>query len=231
MDPRVALAAENNARWCLAVCQAHGCRTSLEDAYWACAYPPRFYSNLVTLRPGLGALVGAVRPGGFKDSFFDIDGGALGYRELFQAEWIWMASQEPFLTVFEWRRVATDDELQCWEAAWAHGDADATDAPRQFPASLLDDEDIAFMAGYDQGVLTSGFALNLTEPVVGVSNVFSALGDKSLTWLDIALAAPSVFPGRPVVGYERGDDLLAAQRAGFQTAGQLRVWVRAAESD
>jgi hypothetical protein len=34
-----------------------------------------------------------------------------------------------------------------------------------------------------------------------------------------------LFPGRPLVGYERSDDLTAALAGGFQTTGELRVWV------
>ena len=225
MDSRARQAAENNARWCLAVCQAHGCRTSLEDGYWACADPPRFYSNLVTLRPGLGPLVGVVRPGGFKDSFSEIDGVALGYRLLFEAEWIWRAVSPSGLTHLDWHRVTSGAELLAWESGWAVGDAEAALAPRQFPPSLLDDPDIAFMAGFADGVLQAGFGLNLTGEVAGVSNKF-CLGDEAWLWADIPTAAAIAFPDAPLVGYERGDELSLALADGFESVGRLRVWVR-----
>lgn len=226
MDERVALAADNNAQWCLAVCQAHGCRTSLEDGYWACADPPRFYSNLVTLRPGLGQLVSVVKPGGFKDSFIDIDGVALGYRELFRASWLWRGPLPPKLTKLEWHRATTDAELMAWEAGWAKGDHDAQTAPRQFPASLLDNPDIAFMGGFDDGILAAGFALNRTSPVAGVSNTFVLSVSYESLWHEIPSVSDSVFPEMPLVGYERGEELAFAQTAGFEETGRLCVWTR-----
>jgi hypothetical protein len=226
LDARVALAANNNARWCLAVCQAHGCRTSLEDGYWACADPPRYYSNLVTLRPGLGPLVGVVKPGGFKDSFSDIDGQALGYRELFRASWLWRDPTPLEPTSLEWHRAATDAELLAWEAGWAAGDDGAQAAPRQFPVSLLDDPDLAFMAGFADGVLAAGFALNRTAPVVGVSNTFVLTVGYDVLWHEIQTVAASMFGDMPLVGYERGAELAHAQSAGFERTNELRVWIR-----
>ncbi len=37
--------------------------------------------------------------------------------------------------------------------------------------------------------------------------------------------ASSVFPGRALVGYESGDELIRAERRGFARIGCLRVWV------
>jgi hypothetical protein len=34
----------------------------------------------------------------------------------------------------------------------------------------------------------------------------------------------TLFPGLPLVGYERGDDLERARRVGFEEVGPLRVW-------
>jgi hypothetical protein len=39
-------------------------------------------------------------------------------------------------------------------------------------------------------------------------------------------AVGSTFPDRAFVGYERGPALDAAMAAGFDTVGELRVWVR-----
>ena len=38
--------------------------------------------------------------------------------------------------------------------------------------------------------------------------------------------AAALRPGLPVVGYEHGADLAAAQQAGCQVLGPLRVWAR-----
>jgi hypothetical protein len=37
--------------------------------------------------------------------------------------------------------------------------------------------------------------------------------------------ASSLFPGRALVGYESGDELIRAERHGFERIGRLRVWV------
>ena len=58
--------------------------------------------------------------------------------------------------------------------------------------------------------------------MVGISNVF---GDES-AWAGCLAFAATHFPGMPFVGYERGDDLAAARRHGFEPAGPLRVWIR-----
>jgi len=45
----------------------------------------------------------------------------------------------------------------------------------------------------------------------------------------LAVMAPEIFPGLPLVGYEHGVELAAAHHAGFKTVGSLRVWRRGAE--
>jgi hypothetical protein len=41
----------------------------------------------------------------------------------------------------------------------------------------------------------------------------------------VAIAA-AAFPGRDLVGYERGADLDAAMTVGILSIGSLRVWIR-----
>ena len=53
--------------------------------------------------------------------------------------------------------------------------------------------------------------------VVGLVDIH---GDVELAWREAASS------GRPVVGYEHGDALVAAQAAGAVGLGPLRVWVR-----
>ena len=43
---------------------------------------------------------------------------------------------------------------------------------------------------------------------------------------DPLLHAAVIRPGLPIVGYERGEDLAAAQQAGFTVLGSLRIWAR-----
>ncbi len=235
-DPRadrVVLAARNNALWCRGVCAAHGLPTWLTPELWICdGPPPRFHSRATTLGPGPeveAALRGvlAARPGlggGIKDGFFTIDLADLGWSELFRAEWLWREPASDGPTVLDWQRVTATPDLAAWEAAWEGGPRPAG-MPTQFPASLLDDPDIAFMAGRRDGAIVAGAALNRTGPVVGLSNAFGADPASDGGWADHATVAARVFPGMPLVGYERDADLVAAHRHGFTSIAPLRVWV------
>lgn len=165
-------------------------------------------------------------PGGFKDGFYDVEAGDLGYRELFEAEWIWMEPWPHGGGKLEWRRVLSDDELLAWEAGWAEGDDDAATSPRQFLATLLDNDDNAFLGGYQNGVLVAGCILNLTAPVIGLSNTFSLGISRDELWTELRAVSSVVYHDYPIVGYERGEDLEAALRVGFQSIGKLRVWLR-----
>jgi hypothetical protein len=66
---------------------------------------------------------------------------------------------------------------------------------------------------------------NVTGAVVGLSNLV-ATGDVDAAWDCAVRSVAAHFPGRPMVGYERDDDLAAAHRAGFTSTGPLRVWMK-----
>ena len=66
-----------------------------------------------------------------------------------------------------------------------------------------------------------------TSPgVVGISNLFHVDGDLDAAWAAALAAIALRLPGHPVVGYQRGDALLAALAHGFTAIGPLRVWLR-----
>ena len=123
-DERVQFAAENNARWCDAVCRAHGLSCEFTAGAWVMrGTPPPYYSNFVTIRAGEAVSQqqqGLIReivtsePGrsfGFKDSFCCIDsveaGGGRQFDVLFEATWIWsdVARAGPRNTAMRWSRV------------------------------------------------------------------------------------------------------------------------------
>jgi len=230
---RVALATLNNARWCDAVCRAHGLRIQLTHELWICHDPPpRFHSRATTLGP-VAAVEGALRSllvrrpepaSSIKDGFCRIDLADLGFTELFRAEWLWHPPAADGPTSLDWERVRTDADLRAWDAVW-EGGPQPDGQPQQFPASLLDDPEIAFLAGRRDGVIVVVAALNRTGPVVGLSNAVGADAASDDGWADHATVAARVFPGLPVVGYERGAHLDAARRHGFTSSGPLRVWV------
>ena len=61
--------------------------------------------------------------------------------------------------------------------------------------------------------------------VARVSNVFTEVGYESETGTALAQSARSSFPGLPLIGYERGEQLSHARGSGYQTAGALQVWI------
>lgn len=217
---RVSLAAWNNANLCNLVCTAHGVPTTFTDDLWICrGHPPRFYSSATTLRAGAQSLIATESPRfGFKDGFNDIDGEVLGYKKLFQAHWIWLEEPSGKKTSLLWRRIETDADLQLWENQWSSGDLQAAKHPRQFPPSLLSDSTISFMAGTHDGKIAAGCILNLSDPVVGISNQFGN------AWHDYPQIITATYPGKAAVGYEQGDPLQQAQAAGFEIIAPLNVW-------
>jgi hypothetical protein len=67
---------------------------------------------------------------------------------------------------------------------------------------------------------------NRSVTVVGLSNLVAPAMPIGEAWSAAAATVSGVFPGLPVVGYERPADLPPALRAGFTAAGPLRVWIR-----
>jgi hypothetical protein len=207
-------AAENNARWCDAVSRSHGLGTRFEGELWrVLGGAPRFYPDVVTLRPEAAAEdVLACEPASVKDSFARLDLAPAGFSVLFDAQWFVHRAPVAAATALTWSVVSSVDE---W--AVAAGLAGIIRAP------LLDDPGVRLVAGRHEqdGPIAAGAILNATGDVVGLSNVF---GEAS--WRDLAAVAAVQFPGRPIVGYERGDALADALAAGFETLRPLRVWVR-----
>jgi hypothetical protein len=208
----VRAAVANNARWCDAVCRSHGLATRFgDDLWWASGGAPRFYPDVVTLRPSAAVEdVLAHAPGSVKDSFARLD--LPGYEVLFEARWLVHRSPLAGETSLVWSAVSAVEE---WASA---AGLDGIILP-----SLLDDPDVRLMAARqrDGGPIAAGAILNATGDVVGLSNVFG-----EVLWRDLPAVAAAVFPGRPIVGYERGDALGEAVAAGFAPLHPLRVWVR-----
>jgi len=58
-----------------------------------------------------------------------------------------------------------------------------------------------------------------------VDPLYAAPGH-TVDWAELAREIRGHFPGRAIVGYERGEDLIGAKQGGFTAVGELRVWVR-----
>jgi hypothetical protein len=114
--------------------------------------------------------------------------------------------------------------------AWSASNPDgAQRVPPVFGEGLLADPDIRFLAGWRGGGIVATAVANRSDdgsgPVAGISNLVLDDGDRDGLRAGAVAAARRTFPGLPLVGYERGDDLDAMLRLGFQPVGPLRVWL------
>jgi hypothetical protein len=241
MPSQIQQAAYNNAHWCHTVCRAHGIPGEFQKHLWLNHSPvPHFYPNAVTLSgiegvaEQLAAIQALIAEGrldrlAVKDSFCALDLAPLGFQLLFEATWLWRAPNSPEpsaeMNGIQWCIVRQPAELARWETAWNELAEDSIELPaRIFPASLLDDDDIIFSAAYRGQHLVAGAIANRTGEVVGLSNVFVPETETARFWAGCVTAAGQAFPGRPLVGYERGEELIIARQFGFESVGSLRVW-------
>ena len=84
---------------------------------------------------------------------------------------------------------------------------------------------IWFFASRDNA-LVGGATAYTSDGVTGILNVFNSGMAAGHLWTGVVRAVASLRPGLPIVGYERGEDLAAARRAGFTVLGSLRIWAR-----
>lgn len=245
MDPsKTELAILNNVQWYEGIFTAHGLSFETNPLVWLShERPPPFHSNLVVLSkaatlkqvetfvdqiarvPGLGGW-------SMKDSYACLELGPLGFSQLFEANWIWMdplaLETRDTTSILTWTRISSATEMSDWEGTWA-GDPTYKSAAvrqRQFPDQMLLDRRYAFLAGRSLGEIVAGAILNQSPDAVGVSNVFAQPNLIAEVWPAVARFAAKEFHGVPLVGYERGAALQAAQHAGFLPIGRLRVWCR-----
>ena len=210
-------AALNNARWCDAVCRAHGHAGRFLPHMWVnAASVPRFYPNAVTLAVGDTAieeqrttveiLQKSNLPGRWsvKDSFNTLDLSRRGFDLLFDAKWI---------------RSVMPAEGSSSDIVWTREE--------KGEGLPVDDPDFAMFKGRRGFKVVAGFMLYRAEGGVGVSNVVAEAGDAPAVWRSLTLLAAQTFPRLPLVGYESGDELRAAVNAGFEAGDELRVWVTA----
>jgi hypothetical protein len=234
---RYVRAARNNAEWCDAVCRAHGNPGEFHDDIWLNRNAvPRFYPNAGTLaEPSprqlalIDELIAARLPSGWaiKDSFSMLDLESRGFRMLFDAEWIYLPVsriKDVARTSARWEIMRNDLALAEWESAWSRSAGD-TSEDRIFLPSILENKDVAVVAGFRDGHIVAGAIANRSDDVVGWSNFFAPASEM----FDDAVASLAtivrVFPGLPIVGYEHGDDLRNAHSLGFESIGSLRVWM------
>src|SRR5258708_36090364 len=92
-----------------------------------------------------------------------------------------------------------------------------------FRPALFDDENFAMFAGRRDGAIVAGGTLYRAENVVGLSNVVAEPTDAVAVFRDLGSLAANTFPGLALGGYESGNELKAAQGAGFGEGAELRT--------
>ena len=220
MDHRLRCAIDASIGWYDDLCVLHGVGSTLADGVWsALAPPPPLHSAAVTVEPSATAELVLDRladgpAGGVKDSFSTVDLGAAGWDLLFEASWIHLpAPAVPAASPPGWREVREPAELERWTAGHDTGEV--------LLPGLLRSAHFRVFAKVRDGRNVAGAVARLGSGVVDVSNAHG----ESLDWSELVAAVARVFPGRPLVGYEGGDDLSAALASGFIAVGPLRVWV------
>ena len=230
VDARAILAAGNNADLYVAMFASRGLGYErLPYAFVGKDRPPPYFSNLTVLAPEhsddirmlLGSLAAKFNGEiGLKDSFSELELQANGFETLFGASWIWRDAGLQ-TSPNSWERIETDADLDLWEAAWKKAGSAAPD--RLFSADLLNRNDIIFLAHRIGGVIQAGCIANISAACIGISNVFTTRSQE--VFAQAAAAVAGLAPHLPIAGYESGDDLGDARRAGFVTVGDLRILV------
>jgi len=226
----IGLAAQNNAEWCDAFCRTHGTVGHFRADHWfSPVRTPPYYPDAVTLLPELTIeqVLSGIDTGegcSVKDSFADLDLAAAGFRTLFRAQWLAREPAEACVrSARRWSVLTTKEELGEWEAAWA----ELPEGSGFFRPALLEDETIGVLAGYEGDRIVAGAIANRSSTVIGLSNVFDVAGDLESAWVAGAATAASLWGEMPTVGYDSGDSLDAAHVAGFNSIGELVVWLNA----
>jgi hypothetical protein len=212
------------------MCTLAGTSSQFSDDTWtSSSRPPPLFPDAVTLLPspsvpGLMSRIDPAPGASIKDSFAALDLEPLGFRVLFDAQWIVRPPPIPCgnETGATWSAVRDEAMLGAWNEAWSGTHGTST---RVAPAILARDE-IALGARFERGAVAAGAILNRSDGVVGVSNVFTVSGRVVDTWTQCVAFAGARFPGLPLVGYETADELAPAEECGFDAVGPLRIWIR-----
>jgi hypothetical protein len=225
MDPRLRSAVDASVGWYEDLCALHGVGSTLDDGLWSSLDPPPpLHSDAVVVEPEVTAdRVLARLEGrdhcGVKDSFATMELAGDGMELLFSATWVHRApapDRRPAAPA-RWVTVTAADELSEWTGQHDTGDV--------LLPPLLRRAHFRILARYVDGRVVAGAVARLGSGAVDVSNVWAVPG-YSVDWAELAEAVGVFFPGRQLVGYERGDALAAALEGGFTALGELRVWVR-----
>ncbi|MFZ1991522.1 MAG: hypothetical protein WAW96_17335 [Alphaproteobacteria bacterium] len=234
------ICAANSVDWYRAILATHGLVGNIESGVFVCTGKvPPYYSNASTfvledagaqMRVITALAKNLIRPFSINDCYARLPLDRLGFRKLFDAQWIWHDTElnATGRAASPWRRITTAEELKAWEVAW-RALGSPTGEPVFLPP-LLQNPAVAIFAAHKGANIVAVCAANRSERAVGLSNFFTSTDGDAMALLNAALAEIAAFaPGLPIVGYERGDALENAVRAGFSVVGPLRIWLAGTE--
>lgn len=238
MKDKLRKAIRNNCGLYEAVFSSRGIGFRSTGSVWySTVETPPLYSNLITLSGGWkpdavfrGVDHNYEKEGwekwSIKDSFAALDLSGEGFTRLFDARWLHLEAAR-FKPAGEGRRlryeiVKDEGALSAWRAAW---DSDERLGRMIFDARLLDVPRVYFVAGYGEHGIESGCFINQTDDVLGVSNFFSR-GGEAAHWSDmIGFVFDAIRPA-DLVGYERHETADKLHALGFESVGNLTVWLK-----
>ena len=239
MNDEQIICASNNVDWYQAIFRSHGLTGEITDGIWISRdSAPPYYSNAVTVAPAgqagqiarLRDLDGVLRGRwSVKDSFAVLDLSPLGFRPLFEAEWIWCdVSDAPVADVggIAWRPVTTTDQLERVGGRLAkEWIAHRNPCLRAEPAGEPDDRAVRRLSRRRR---RRGVRGKSVRRAVGFSNFFVEDGEEPLAVAGAIAEVARFGAGLPIVGYLAGERLAQATGLGFRSVGPLRIWVTGA---
>jgi hypothetical protein len=192
------------------------------DGFRAIDSPMPFHGWAVVTKPDApicDLIAPLIRQRGFgvKDASGIYDLTDVGLAKMFEATWLWHVP-DAVADVADWEHIATPEALLRWEDAWRG--TQFLDQ-RQFPDQILKRSDVRTWGRQIDGGFDAGVIANVSADCVSVSNCFGTDARPATTALCAAFGH-----GKPLVGYERGDDLTEALANGWQETGPLAVWVK-----
>lgn len=221
------MGAGNNADLYAAMFCAWGLRFArLPYAFVGKDVPPPYYSNLTVLSEGhADDVLNELRLSaeqrdshiGFKDSFCEFDVRDERFSPVLAGSWLWRKPQASRVPR-NWFLADTPGDLRQWEASWKRTSPTTS---RMFPETLLSSPGMHFLAKIDRDRISAGCIANESRDCVGISNFFSCADNVGFG--EAASAVSALAPSLPVVGYLRDGLEAAAEGAGFELVGKLRV--------
>lgn len=219
-------AAASSLRWYEDIFALHHIPNAVQNGVWrSLAEPPRWHSAAKTIEPAdvrAEALraVESFEHCSIADTFASLDLADAGFSVLFEATWVHHPPLNDVRGALPegWSVIGSEEELEPWNK-----EQDTVDV---LLPSLLSHPRFRFLCEEADGRLLGGAVLhNAGRDIVGMSNEWVVPG-RQLNPEALLACAGRLYPGRAVVGYERGHHLEAFLDAGFAGQGPKRVWAR-----